>query len=427
MSESIDITFYGYIAYYSIIVMVCSFLIVTHSLRLVREFKRNLKDIFRIIQIFLLIEYLVSLMIIDGVRFINNFKYYTKSTFAYTLVGFYLSDLTNITCWVTLSIHTKYYTNREGQPRNNCEIEPIQMELKLRKIRKYEYFIMLLVITYIVVSCTAILGFNISYYIFYDCSDCSEHHNSLEQNCESKCLKAYQMYQYLSNSTSIIGAVVVILKVMVTWYVLYLLKNHLNFYYKLKKNKIIAAMFLSIAANITMVLYSFVPMFSRIDLKSHYDDKISMSLVQLSYGIILPLIFRLLPIFLLVVNIQGMYFLSYMKNIMKGCNIGNYLKDASIFIRSSKKCRCFEDESEKSCIMTNNKSCLLMEDNEDSHEASCHSKNSFCNTHANSLIISEVCTENSENFDLYKKEYENFMRSDKNLCSTFREDYSSAY
>ncbi len=113
---------------------------------------------------------------------------------------------------------------------------------------------------------------------------------------------------------------------MVAVYVLYLLKNHLNFFYKSKRKGIIFAVVVSLVARVMKVFYNFFPVLKMHELKGYFDSNIAIGYGQLSYGIIISLIFRLMPIFVMVLNIQVIYFTSYIKNLMKGCKIGGYLR-----------------------------------------------------------------------------------------------------
>ena len=119
--SSYAITFYGYLIYFILIATLLSGWFIFFAIKFWKECSKGLIDIYRIIQYSILLLYLLSVIIVDGLKFINDFQYYNITTFVYILIGYYLSDLVNITCWITLIVHSKYYTGKEQFTRDKIK------------------------------------------------------------------------------------------------------------------------------------------------------------------------------------------------------------------------------------------------------------------------------------------------------------------
>mmetsp|Transcript_23547 Transcript_23547/g.20900 ORF Transcript_23547/g.20900 Transcript_23547/m.20900 type:complete len:146 (+) Transcript_23547:581-1018(+) len=142
------------------------------------------------------------------------------------------------------------------------------------------------------------------------------------------------MYRNLYRYSSIFGLGIVIAKLVIGVYLLRILKYHLNFYYKQKKNGIILAIFLSFVAAIFKTFYNFSNAFEKLDLKTSFANLESITLLELSYQLAISLFARLIPIFVIALNIKIIYYTCLMSSLMNGCNLGHYLKICSMFMRS---------------------------------------------------------------------------------------------
>ncbi|CAI2369945.1 unnamed protein product [Moneuplotes crassus] len=406
---STEITKYGYIGYYVVILMVCLPLFAFHFLFLIKECNKSLKDVFRIIQIIILLEYLLMIILLDGLRFLETGWFCKKFLFFFGMIGYFLSDLINITCWALLLIHTKYYTN--SLSRNSVEGLRSEILSIINKIRKWEKCILYLLASFIFIFAA------FSFAALPFCPGCKHCPKEDWNNWSNTCQIVENTANRLAESFSVLGIIVSIFKLILGCFMLYMLKNHLNFYYRAKISKILIAIFLTCVSNTIKLVNTFNQNINNLSLKVKYTDKKPIQANELWYSLPLAILLRVLPILVITVNIQLIYYTCYLRNLMKGCGIGDYLKVCSIFMKSSKNIYEILEEDQKDSFWNKN-STLIGDDGNQCEEDCSLRQTSFCKNRAESLNLSEAFTENSEIDDLYKKEYERIAEMEKEFRST---------
>ena len=207
-----------------------------------------------------------------------------------------------------------------------------------------EYFILFFLVSYFVILIAVSFGMN-TITLQEPCGGC--HPRADDPNCSDRCIWIFNLYKQIYKFSAIAGMVIVCIKAVVAIYILKFLKNHLNFYYKLKKNGIILAVILSLISNTFKFFSYFILNFQNTGIKNKFGARIDMNLVQFSYGFILSIFSRLLPILVLIFNIRVIYFTWYMENLMKGWNLEQYLTICSIFMHKTKnKSKLYEENEE---------------------------------------------------------------------------------
>jgi hypothetical protein len=211
------------------------------------------------------------------------------------------------------------------------EENPIEISVKIYKLRKLEKWIFTVVVIIAAIYILTWLGFNITTLVF----SWKDWHPLLHKDdWEPRWKHLTEIYIMYFNIGAGVGILMNIGKIILGILLLIKMKKQLNYFYFQNRWKIILTIIMGIISSIWKVLLNYYTPFLGTDLKFNYAATVKIEDYALPYQAIVMIIDILLPIWVILSNINSTDFDKYIFNLMRGRQLTKYYLICSFFIRS---------------------------------------------------------------------------------------------